>query len=440
MEPSISACRSSENGPVLTPIRLAAVGRQKGLALTSANAVQQGLRTLALTVLGWLGLGGLALEYGGLERLFSGLGVVALPALLAVLALIGMPFLGLYQLVRGLTTRSILVACPFCGTRHGILSSTPSYVCSACAHVLMLGSGDKGELFNVQCPQCDTQWAAPVNVEHLACYSCGLPLVVAGRAVSAERTSVGCGACGVTVVRGVYYCRHCGELLSTPPDAQEQTSDWIWGGGKPPKPDRDGMTVITLQANSGIGWLVRAAWMAEGIRARLSQTNGILGSQEKVNLRNGFGYAVRSLDEALSLDAGLAVAVQVLLARLDQMQGRYLQQSVDAASGLWLLAYCESPSTLVTAWDRVTRAHNELMDRVQAMPAREELALRRWPLGLWGEPRREYQAQGSSGTPVFQYLVTDVAAYQQAIAPLAELPFDTSRVRVPMHALPPHRP
>lgn len=288
---------------------------------TPKGAVRRGATVLFLGVLCWIGLATFYASDGsdGLIRVGETVGDIwGLVGLLLLILSVLAPIIGVVLILVALFRPTRRVKCPYCSTSHKLYFKVRSYVCTGCACVLRLPFTKTAKMIKVTCPQCSTEWSTTTDREKMQCFSCGLTIDMDDGRASLVITKEKCGECATPIANSIYFCPKCGKLNSKPHEMERLEVDGdlheLMRTSLPPTVD--GMDAISLMANSGIGFLVRATWSAHSTLQKLKRLEENQQKQrlnDQIELLRAISYAMEYLHEAVVLKPLLAPAVLSIL-------------------------------------------------------------------------------------------------------------------------------
>ena len=235
---------------------------------TPASAMGNAGCIIAMGVFVWVVFFGTRFFGIALEDFFRNSGfLLGIAGILLIILAILSPIIGAVLFLVAVLRPKRSVKCPLCLTDHSLYKSVRNYVCTECAAVLRIPSDTTtGDLVTISCPVCQTNWATPPNAGAMRCFSCGLPVEVnEGQSIVAGR-EMSCWSCSAQIREGVYFCNHCGCLVTEPeelPPYRVHTDLHEMIFKALPPTTADDMDAISLRANSAIGFLVRALWKAQ---------------------------------------------------------------------------------------------------------------------------------------------------------------------------------
>jgi len=297
------------------------------------------------------------------------MGIVGI--LLLILATLS-PIIGAVLFLIALVRPKRSLKCPFCLTEHSVYKAVRSYVCTECATVLRIPSDPStSDLVKFMCPGCRTEWATTPDAGAMQCFSCGLSMEVdAGKPKVAGRL-MNCWSCSAQIRDGVYFCNHCGCLVTEPEDlppyhVHTDLHEMVFK--TLPPTTADGMDAISLRANSPFGFLVRALWKGQSV------LNGLLALAEpdkKATLAEQGAYlkslddAMDFLNETLTLEPKLAPAVCSALPIYDACLGAFssrIEEKSQSQDFSLKATYKNLLKTLPEKHDALLKSLNEMPD------------------------------------------------------------------------------
>jgi len=339
---------------------------------TPSSAMSNAGCVVGLGVFVWVVFFGLKFFGFSLEDFFKDSGaLMGIVGILLLLLATFSPIIGAVLFLVALVRPKRSVKCPFCLADHSLYKPVRSYVCTECAAVLRIPSGTTtSDLVRVACPGCQTNWATPSNAGALRCFSCGLSVEVNEGQPKVAGQSMSCWSCIAQIREGVYFCEHCGCLVTEPAElpryrVHTDLHEMIFKALPPTAPD--GMDAISLRANSAVGFLVRALWRAQTV------LNGLLASDEpdkKPTLAEQLIYltslddAMDFLNETVTLEPDLAPAVHSALPIYDACVGLFTSRIEEKSQS--------SDISLKAAYKNLLKIlpekHNALLDSLNEMP------------------------------------------------------------------------
>ncbi|MEI7847268.1 MAG: family 16 glycoside hydrolase [Chloroflexota bacterium] len=204
-------------------------------------------------------------------------------------------FNGLSMVLQFIFRKTRTVKCPYCGAKYSLFHSVKSYVCDKCNHVLRF-SGDEKELVQVTCPDCDFEWAASPNTGATRCFNCGVKGAITGGKARFNNEWSACPNCTTENPSGIYFCWHCGVLIS-PPEPVKDPEGSVVSESISVEPNSDGMDFISQRAASPVGLMYNAAARINQI---ISESNQLPDENYKVlSLARQVGYSLEDMQEAL---------------------------------------------------------------------------------------------------------------------------------------------
>ncbi|MFS8084498.1 MAG: zinc ribbon domain-containing protein [Acidobacteriota bacterium] len=384
---------------------------------------------VGLGVFVWVVFFGLRLFNISIEEFFrdSGtlLGIAGI--LLLILATLA-PVIGAVLFVVALVRPKRSVKCPFCLTDHSVYKTVRSYVCTGCAAVLRMPSAmTTDELVKVICPNCQTSWATTPDAGALQCFGCGLPIKVNEGQAKAAGRSIACWSCKAKILDGLFFCHHCGCLVTEPPelpryavhiDLHEMVFKTL------PATTSDGMDVISLRANSPIGFLIRALWRAQAVFNGMlvpAKTEKKFSLAEQSQYLSALDEAMDFLTEAITLEPSLAPAVQTSLPIYDACLNVFfarIEEKSQSQDFSLKAAYKEVLKTLPAKRNALQSRLDEMLNLQGGQTSFEK----------WPEPLFKVEESGNTVT------VKDAGSVQSWASRLAT-PSQIGKIRIPEPAL-----
>jgi len=301
---------------------------------------------------------------------------IGLPSLLLLL---GAPLYGIYMIISSVSSSKRIVTCPYCGEKHLLFSKVRSYICTGCARVLRFLENNTREMIKVTCPLCGLEWATTIDAGNTNCFSCGQQVYVAEGQVERLPHTQTCANCKTPLRESQYFCPKCGMLHAQPPEAEpyefNMYTESISVGST-----SDGMDVISLMANSGLGFVVRTTWMLQQIRTTIEQ-NMVTQDQiaalshndraDHINKHTKFLQQMKKgigdLSEALTLESKLAPAILDTLNNLRASVAFVLNNAVDWKSGYFGVVNFANLKEWMAYWADYSKEYNGLLERLQSM-------------------------------------------------------------------------
>jgi len=408
---------------MLTQRRKSAIVRQENMSFQKRKGIRNALRIIAVSPLTLIIMVIISTAFvlvgqaETLQNFVSTLQNSELPNILFFLLTIA-PIWGLFQLAIVLFRKTKKLECPFCGEHHTVLEEVTSYLCKNCYHVFRVMKHDT-KLMKVLCPQCHNEWASGCSITNTNCFACGLPFTITDGIVILPSADQKCSECSTPFISGMYCCPSCGKIVKPPLD-QDDDTDSFWNPIGLPKVNTDGMTCITLQANSAIGWMIRAISVAEKIRSKLFQLgdNKIEGS-DIFSIRDDFIRVLESLDEVIVLDENRAENVRTVLEKLGPLLGRYLLKSVNLHDGFFFLG--PYSSYVLDQFNHMMHFHRTLSDKLAKLDQRLIIT---WPENPWGDLEKHATGNKINDEFLYRYYIRDIERYKSSIEPLATLSFN----------------
>lgn len=356
---------------------------------TLASAMGNAGCVVGLGVFVWVVFFGLKFFGFSLEDFFKDSGaLMGIVGILLLLLATLSPIIGAALFLIAMVRPKRSVKCPFCLTHHSLYKPVRSYVCTECATVLRIPS-DKttGDLVKVACPVCQTNWATPPNAGAMRCFGCGLPVEVTEGQPKVAGKPTGCRSCSAQIREGVYFCNHCGCLVTEPEELPRYTvqidlHEMIFKTLPPTTPD--GMDAISLRANSPIGFFVRALWKGQAV------LNGLLPPAEadkKATLAEQGAYlislddAMDFLNETVTLQPDLAPSVYSALPIYDACVGAFSSRIEEKSQS--------SDISLKSSYKKLLKSvpekHNTLLKHLSEMPDLKSVqpSAQEWPAPLF---------------------------------------------------------
>lgn len=356
---------------------------------TPSSAMSNAGCVVGLGVFVWVVFFGLKFFGFSLEDFFKDSGaLMGIVGILLLLLATFSPIIGAVLFLVALVRPKRSVKCPFCLTDHSLYKPVRSYVCTECAAVLRIPSDTTTiELVKVACPGCRTNWGAPPNAGPMRCFSCGLHAEVKEGWPKVAGQSMSCWSCSGQIREGVYFCNHCGCLVTEPQELPRYSvhtdlHEMIFKTLPPTTPD--GMDVISLRANSAVGFLVRAIWKAQTV------LNGLLARDEpdkKPTLAEQLVYltamddAMDFLNETVTLEPDLAPAVYSALPIYGACVGVFSSR-IEEKSQSSEISFKSAYKNLLKT---VPEKHNALLKSLNEMPTLKgvEPASQEWRVPLF---------------------------------------------------------
>ncbi len=250
-------------------------------------------------------------------------------------------------------------------------SDVRSYVCEDCAHVLKFSKPENYELFQITCPLCYLEWAVQKNTWEDTCFCCGIQVSISNNKAIAKQPNDACGACKQPLNSSQYFCPKCGSLhrkFEEPPMVKRYISTV--------ETRQDNMNEITLMANSGLGFLIRAAWRLKDNQAELDEKwMSYFDSPDPLSgfgLRHSFMDAslrcskqeIEYLRKAISLDKRLAPAVADILPSFADTIAHILNSYLDWAIGDFV-EIIPNLEEVRKYWTNYPKEHNSLVEELR---------------------------------------------------------------------------